>query len=108
MSKRIKSQFHMLHVLKSAKPKLRKVILQEADRDLILAIIECVLNVLNGNCKLRTCIKHKLRKHKHFFRSLVDRAEKISAKRKRIIQKGGFLIPLLSTVLNSLTSLIRA
>jgi hypothetical protein len=38
----------MLHVLKSAKPKLRQAILQEADRDLMLAIVECVLN---GNCK---------------------------------------------------------
>jgi hypothetical protein len=46
----------MLHVLKTDKPKLRKVILPEADRNLILAIVECVLNVLNGNCKLRTCI----------------------------------------------------
>jgi hypothetical protein len=108
MSKRIRSQFHLLQVLKSAKPKLRKVILQEADRDLILAIVECVLNVLNGNCKLRKCIKRKLCKHKHLLRRLVDRSERIKAKRKRIIQKGGFLIPLLSTVLSGLTSLIRA
>jgi hypothetical protein len=108
MSKRIKSQYHILQVLKSAKPKLRKVILQEADRELILAIVECVLNVLNGNCKLRTCVKNKLRKHKHLLRRLVDRSEKIYAKRKRIIQRGGFLIPLLSTVLSGLTSLIRA
>jgi hypothetical protein len=94
-------------VLKSAKPKLRKAILQEADKELILAIVECVLNVLNDNCKLRICIKHKLCKHKYLLRRLVDRSEKIKAKRKRIIQKGGFLIPLLSTVLSGLTSLIR-
>jgi hypothetical protein len=97
----------MLHVLKSAKPKLRGVILKEADKNLILAIVECALNVLNGNCKLRTCIKRKLRKHKNILRRLIDRSEKISTKKKRIIQKGGFLIPLLSAVLSGLTSLIR-
>jgi hypothetical protein len=37
---RIKSQFHILRVLKSANPKLRKVTIQEADSDLILAIVE--------------------------------------------------------------------
>jgi hypothetical protein len=98
----------MLHVLKTAKPKLRGAILKEADKELILAIVECALNVLNGNCKLRECIKHKLRKHKKILRRLIDRSEKISSKRKHIIQKGGFLIPLLSAVLSGLTSLIRA
>jgi hypothetical protein len=72
----------MLHVLKSAKPKLRGAILKEADKELILAIVECALNVLNGKCKLRECIKHKLRKHKKILRRLIDRSEKISSKRK--------------------------
>jgi hypothetical protein len=58
----------MLHVLKSAKPKLRGVILKEADKNLILAIVECALNVLNGNS-----IKRKLRKHKNLLRRLTDR-----------------------------------
>jgi hypothetical protein len=39
-------------VLKNAKPKLRKAILSNCNKELINTISECVLNLLNGNLKL--------------------------------------------------------
>ena len=102
--KRIKSNYHALHVLKTANPKLRKAILQNANRELILSIVECALNVLNGNCKISECTKRKLGKHKSVLRDLCTKAS-VDKKKRLIIQKGGFLIPLLSAVLPSLISL---
>mgnify|MGYP000365505319 CR=1 FL=1 len=102
---RIKSNYHALHVLKNASPRLRKAILKNADKGLILSIVECALNILNGNCKIGKCTKRKLGKFRKVLRELCKKAS-ISKKRKLIIQKGGFLLPLLSAVLPSLISLI--
>ena len=44
--KRIQSNFYKLHVLKDAKPKLRKAIISNCDKELIHTISECALNVL--------------------------------------------------------------
>lgn len=103
--KRIKSNYHILQVLKKATPKVRNVILKSANKELILAIIECALNVLNGQCKLPSCSRRKLFKHKNTLRHLVDRKVSLSKKKKTLVQKGGFLIPLLSSVLSVLGSL---
>lgn len=105
--KRIKSNFHILHVLRRANPKLRRAILQSGDKQLILTIIECALNILNGNCKLSKCSRQRLGKHKEVLRRLVNKKVSLSSKRRLVVQKGGFLIPLLSAVLTGLTSLIR-
>ena len=43
--KRIKSSFYKLHTLKDAKPKLRKAIITNCDKELIHTISECALNV---------------------------------------------------------------
>lgn len=93
----------MLQVLKKASPKLRQNILKSSgNKELILAIIECALNVLNGQCKLPSCSRRKLTKHKKALRHLVDRSVPLARKKKTLVQKGGFLIPLLSAVLSGL------
>jgi len=50
--KSIKSNFYKLHALKNAKPKLRKAIISNCDKELIHTISECALNVLRGNVNL--------------------------------------------------------
>lgn len=97
----------MLQVLKRAKPKLRRAILEKSDKALVLAIAECALNVLNGNCKLSKCTIRNLRKYKNSLRQVVDKSQKLDTKRRFIIQKGGFFIPLLSAVLTGLSALIN-
>jgi hypothetical protein len=64
-----KVKYHILHVLKSANPRLRKTILQTSNKDVILGIMEAALNVLNGNFR---CSTNRLRKHKAVLRHLVD------------------------------------
>jgi hypothetical protein len=104
--KRIKSNYHTLQVLKSAKPKLKRAIIQNSDKELIHAINECALNVLRGNCPLSTCNKIKLRKHRRSLRKVTDKAIPLVTKKKVIIQRGGFLIPLLTAVLPTIASLL--
>jgi hypothetical protein len=102
----LRSNYHALHVLKAATPKLHKAIVSNCDRELVNSICECVLNVLNGNVKLSDCVKRKLRKQKNVLRKVVDKRVPISGKKKLIVQRGGFLLPLLSAVLPALATLI--
>ena len=50
---RLKSQLHFLHVFKDAKPEARRALLASTDDKIIKAIVECAINTLNGNHKLR-------------------------------------------------------
>ena len=71
-------------------------------------ISECVLNVLNGNVALTGCVKRKLSKHRLAMRRLVDRRVSLQGKKRVIVQRWGFLLPLLTAVLPTLASLIVA
>jgi len=96
---RLKSQVHFLHVLKDAKPKARLALLASASDDLIKAIVECGINTLNDNHKLTKDEKSKLHKYKNRLRALVNPEVSVKSKRKLLIQKGGFIVPLLTTIL---------
>ena len=104
--KRLRSNYYALHVLKAANPKLRKAIVSNCGRELVNSICECVLNVLICNVKLSGCVTRKLRKHKAVLRKVADKRVPISGKKKLIVQRGGFLLPLLSAVLPALDTLI--
>ena len=58
-------------------------------------ISECALNVLKGNVKLSDFKKRKLRKFGRQLRTVVDKHVPLARKMKLIIQRGGFLVPLL-------------
>jgi hypothetical protein len=68
--RRVRSNYHALHVLLMAQPKLRKAIILNARKELLNSISECALNVLRGNVNLSACQKRKLRKHKLYFARL--------------------------------------
>jgi len=104
--RRIKSNFHKLHTLKNAQPKLRKAIISNCDKDLVNFVSECALTFLHGNVKLPDCARKKLRKYRSQLRTVVDRSVRVARKKKLIIQRGGFLVPLLTAVLPTLASLI--
>ena len=104
--KRIISRFHNLHNLKDANPKLRLAIISNCDKDIVHSISECALNLLRGNVKLSDCQKRKLSKYKVKLRSVVGKRVPLSRKKELIVQRGGFLVPLLSAVLPALASLI--
>jgi len=70
--KRIKSNYHHLQVLKTAKPPLRKAIIKNCNSELVKSISECVLNVLRDSLKLTACHKKRLRKFEVPLRALAD------------------------------------
>jgi len=70
------------------------------DDDLIKAIVECAINTLNGNHKLTEDDKGKLSKYKNRLRVLVNPNITFKIKRKLLIQKGGFIVPLLTNFLS--------
>jgi hypothetical protein len=75
---------YQLQALKSASPRLRKAIVKNSDRDLVLGIAELALNVLKGNCKIFRIGVDWLHKHKTFLRRLVDKGI-VFGKKKRLI-----------------------
>ena len=103
---RIQSNYHSLHVLKDARPNLRRAILANNDKELINSVGECALNVLQGNVKLSKYAKRKLRKFRRQLRTVADRHVSLARKKKVIIQRGRFIVPLLSVVLPTIASLV--
>jgi hypothetical protein len=103
--RRVKSNFHELHVLKNAKPKLRKAILSNCNKELINTITELVLNVPRDNVKLKDCQKRRLQKFRVQLRTVGGRRVALATK-KLINQRGGFLVPLLSAILLTIAGLI--
>jgi hypothetical protein len=93
--KRVRSHYHALQVLKTANRRLRKAIISNCNKEL--------LNVLNGNLP---CNTGKLRKHKAALRKVIDRHVPLSLKKRLIVQRGGFLLPLLSAKLPTLSVLL--
>lgn len=100
----ISKQKHILEVLKTAQPKLRKLILQNCDSKVICALVEIIHNLLNGNIPLSKNQKKKLKKYKKQFRFLskkcIQKNKNINTKkaRKTVVQTGGalpFLLPLI-------------
>lgn len=93
--KHLNGHKHLLEVLKTANPKLRKVILQNADNKSIHAIAEIIINLMQGNVPVSKNQKQKLKKHKKILRAIEHTFMKkpINASRGRrlIVQTGGFL-----------------
>jgi hypothetical protein len=106
MMKRIRSIYHHLQVLKTAKPQLRKTIINNSNNELVKSISECVLNVLHNNLKLTACQKKRLQKFKVPLSALADKRVSITAKIKLFNQRGAFIVPLLSAILPSIASLL--
>lgn len=90
---------HFLHILKNATPQLRKNILKKANPDLVKALCEICMNTLNGNMKISKSTKSQLKKYKKTLRNLASSKLNLLRKRKILIQKGGFLPLLLSSLL---------
>ena len=104
--KRLHSNYRSLHVLKDARPKLRRAIIANSDKELINSVGVCALNVLQGNVKLSKCAKRKLRKLRRQLRTVADTHVSLARKKKVIIQSGRFIVPLLSLVLPTIASLV--
>lgn len=99
MSARLRRNFALLKTLTTSSPKIRKVILQECSPDFIQSVCEICMNLLKGNIPVTQCQHKKLKRHREKIRQMANRRERVSKKRKLITQRGGFLLPLLTSVL---------
>jgi hypothetical protein len=100
-SKRLKEHAPLLVYL-AKKPALTKTLLESPrhSRQLVQSISECAANVLKGNVGLTANQKRKLNRHKEGVRSVAKKSTPLTKKR-RIIQRGGFLGALLGPLLGS-------
>ncbi|KAK3909092.1 ATP-dependent Clp protease adapter protein ClpS 2 [Frankliniella fusca] len=101
MAPAAKTHKAVLQVLQSAKPKLRKAILDNSDRALVYAICEICDNLLRGNIPISESHKVKLRRHRDTIRQLAQRGEGWQVKKKTLEQTGGSFLPLLLTAVAS-------
>jgi hypothetical protein len=62
--------------------------------------VECASNTLNGNHKSSKEEKNNLKRYKNRLREIVNPKISFKSKRKLLIQKGGFIVPLLTTILS--------
>ena len=97
MSTCLKKNAQMLGVLAHAPPQMCKAIIGAADCELMTCLCECAQSILNGNVPLT---KSHL-KHLQWYCSDVCTLAKKRApkhKKKKILQKGGFLSALLAPI----------
>ena len=98
-------QKDILNTLSNCKIKLRKSIINNSDKNLIEAICQCVLNLLQGNINLSATQKTALSKYKKYLRKLVEKSP-LKDKKKILIQKGGFLQYLIPAAIEGISLLI--
>lgn len=96
---------HLLYSVKEAKPKLRAAILKNSDDDFIKVLHEIAHNTLSNNVPLTVKQKHDLTKYKTCIRKLACPKRTLVQKRKQLVQKGGFLVGLLGSLLSSMIGL---
>lgn len=117
MSDLIRAHAAELQYLASCKKRYRDALLKEADDGLLRAIVECNHNVIKGVVPLTQHQKTALTRHRKHILALdrdtdlkhlqgTERRRELKAKRKGIVQVGGFLpallLPLLSAVIGPL------
>lgn len=95
MTRRIKTHAVLLKTLAHCTAKQRRALLKTADKGLIDAICECIVNVINGNIKISPTHRRTLSKHKQKLRKLSNRGTSFKERKRLLNQRGGFLIPLL-------------
>jgi len=90
--------------IKRLTPKKRRKYLETCSEHVLDGICECIKNLNAGNIPLNGKQFNGLRHHKHALRKLA-RKELPRRKRRKIVQKGGFLPLLLQAAIPLLTSL---
>jgi len=86
-------------VLKDAKHQARRALLTSAGDDLIKAIVDCAINTINENHKIKKREKSKLSKYRNRLRELIDPKVSFKCKPKLLIEKDRFIVPLLTIIL---------
>jgi hypothetical protein len=105
MSARVQKMLPELKRISRMKEKDRKKFIATCGKDVIHYICECSKNLLKGNLPLKQRQLNLLSRHKHWLRKLALKKTTLS-KRKKILQKGGFVHLLIPTLVSSLSGLV--
>jgi hypothetical protein len=98
-----KHQTLFLQLLKSSKPRERKVLLSGAENAIVKLLSEIVYNLLHGNVPLNSYKIQRLRRHKQTLYTLSDRSVTLNRKRNILHQHGsGSFFPLLFPIISTL------
>ena len=106
MSARLKRNFPLLKLLKAAKPKQRKAILESSSLDLVDCLSEIAENILKGNIKLTERDKKRLKRYRLFLRQLACNRNSKQQRRRAVLQTGGALPALLAPIIGLAGSLL--
>ena len=105
MSQRVKKYLPVLKRIRKMADMAKRAYVKKCDKEFIDCVSECAKNVIKGNVPLSPRQKATLRRDRNNLRSLAIKKTSLKKKR-RILQKGGFLSALLPPVLTMLGSLL--
>jgi hypothetical protein len=105
MSDRMKKYLPTLKRIHRLGEGAKKKLIKECDGKLIDCFCECSKNILKGNVPLKQTQLKRLRREKKNLRALALKKTSLKKKRK-ILQKGGFIGAILPPVLTVLSSLL--
>ena len=94
----------LLKTLCYLKKNQRASFLRKADDKLVKCIQECIFNTLKGNVALGSNERKRLAKHKTVLRRVAAKQGNWKAKRKLLVQRGGFLPYLIAPILSAILS----
>ena len=110
MSKRIENNRHLLNLLCYCNKKQRIALIETLNKDQLLAICECIDNVLGGNVHLDKTSYNKIASKRALLREIVKKKPTQRKKKLGLIQVGGalpaLLIPAISLAASIIGSLI--
>ena len=106
MSTHMKKNLPALQLLEKAPKKLRIAVIDNATKDLILALCEVIHNVLIGTVKLSPNEIKRLKPYHRLLVQITKKSTPLKTKKKLLVQKGGFLLTLLPPAIALLTSLL--
>ena len=105
MSKRLSDIHKELVKIKRLSLRERKHFFKTCSKECVTKVCECIKNVLNANLKIKPSHLKKLSRHKQTLRVLALKRTSL-AKRKKLLQKGGFLSILLPALIPAIASLL--
>jgi len=104
MSLRVKKYIPVLKRISKLGDRARRDYVRKCDREFINCVSECAKNIIKGNVSLNDRQKARLRRNRNDLRAVSVKKTSLGKKR-RIVQKGGFLTALISPVLAALAGL---
>jgi len=105
MSERLRAIHKELTKLKKLGPNARKKFFKTCSKDCIVKVCECNKNVFNSNLKFKPSHLKKLGRYKQTLRALASKSTSL-AKRKQLLQRGGFIGALLPAIIPAVASLL--